>query len=207
MKRHLIYLVSAILLLTVVSCNNDDNNDNNVVSATGVTLSQSTATLDIEGTLQLTATVQPENATNTTVTWSSSDATIATVSNSGLVTAVAEGTATITVTTQDGNHSATSVITVNPELASGIPVESVTLNKATATLFLGNTVRLTATVYPADATNNGVTWSSSNPAVATVADGIVTSLTAGETTITATTVDGDLTAEAVNYRYIQLCYY
>lgn len=82
------------------------------IAVTGVTVSPTTATLNVGGTQQLTATVAPSNATNKTVSWSSSNTAVATVNTSGLVTAIGAGTATITVTTQDGNRTATSVITV-----------------------------------------------------------------------------------------------
>ena len=76
-----------------------------------------------------------------------------------------------------------------------VAVTGVTLDKATMTLTaVGATGTLVATVEPADATDQSVTWSSSTPAVATVANGVVTPLTVGITTITVTTVDGSLTA-------------
>jgi hypothetical protein len=75
-------------------------------------VSPTTATISVGGTQQLTATVLPSNATNKNVTWSSSNTAVTTVSTSGLVTAIAVGSATITVTTQDGNYTATSVITI-----------------------------------------------------------------------------------------------
>ncbi len=82
------------------------------VSVTGVTLDKATMALTVSGTGTLTATVAPENAANKNVTWSSSDTDVATVDNSGVVTAVAAGTATITVTTEDGNKTATCDVTV-----------------------------------------------------------------------------------------------
>ena len=82
------------------------------VPATGVTLDAANATLIVDETKQLTATVLPEGATDSTVTWKSSDPTVATVDERGLVTAVSKGTATITVTTTDGGHTATCVVTV-----------------------------------------------------------------------------------------------
>ena len=83
------------------------------VTATGISVSQSSAQLTVGETLQLTATVAPSNATNKTVTWRSSNTTVATVSGTGLVTAVSAGTATITATTTDGtNLSATCQLTV-----------------------------------------------------------------------------------------------
>lgn len=83
------------------------------VSATGVTIDKSTVTLNVNQTDQLTATISPADATNKTVTWSSNVPSVATVSSTGLVTAVSAGTATITVTTQDGGFTATCSVTVN----------------------------------------------------------------------------------------------
>jgi beta-glucanase (GH16 family) len=82
------------------------------VAVTGVSLSSTTASLTVGSTKQLTATIAPTNATNQAVTWSSSNTAYATVSSSGLVTAIAAGTATITVKTTDGSKTATCVVTV-----------------------------------------------------------------------------------------------
>lgn len=94
-----------------------------LVQATGVSLDMGNATLTRAGeTLQLTATVEPDDATNKSVTWASSDTDVATVDENGLVTAVANGIANITATTTDGtNHSATCVVTVN--IDEVVPVE------------------------------------------------------------------------------------
>jgi hypothetical protein len=83
-----------------------------VVHVTGVTISPATGSLNINSTLQLTAAVAPSNATNKGVSWSSSAPAIATVSSTGLVTALAAGTATITATTADGGFTASAAITV-----------------------------------------------------------------------------------------------
>ena len=83
------------------------------VAVTDVTLNKSATTLLVGWTETLTATVAPENATNKDIVWSSSDESVATVEN-GVVTAVAKGTADITVTTADGNHQATCKVKVNP---------------------------------------------------------------------------------------------
>ena len=82
------------------------------ISVTGVTISPTTASLEIGGTQQLTATVSPSNATDKTVSWSSNNTSVATVSSTGLVTAISSGSATITVTTTDGHKTATCAITV-----------------------------------------------------------------------------------------------
>ena len=157
---------------------------------TSITLSKNTASLHVGETVTLTATVKPDDATDKTVTWKSSNDAVATVDN-GKVTAVALGEATITATTADGtNLSASCKVTVEPT-----KVTSITLSKNTASLHVGETVTLTATVKPDDATDKTVTWKSSNDAVATVDNGKVTAVALGEATITATTADGtNLTA-------------
>lgn len=83
-----------------------------VVAVTSVELTPATVSVEIGSNTQLTATVKPAGATNKKVTYSSSDDTKATVSATGEVTGVAEGTATITVTTEDGQKTATSTVTV-----------------------------------------------------------------------------------------------
>ncbi|GAP71556.1 bacterial Ig-like domain [Candidatus Symbiothrix dinenymphae] len=159
------------------------------VYVTGVTLNKGTLSLAVGADETLTATVEPNNATNQGVTWVSSDDGKASVDNTGKVTAVAVGTATITVTTDDGSYTANCDVTVTP-----IAVTGVTLDKTSTTLAIGGQETLTPTVAPNNATNQNVTWSSSNGAVATVSNGVVTAHTAGTATITVTTADGNKTA-------------
>lgn len=83
------------------------------IDVTGVTVSPTTASININGKQQLTATVSPADATNKAVTWSSSNSNVATVSNTGLVKGVSAGTATITATTVDGNFMASATVTVS----------------------------------------------------------------------------------------------
>ncbi|MDR1287659.1 MAG: Ig-like domain-containing protein, partial [Treponema sp.] len=88
------------------------NNGPSGVAVTGVSLDQSTLTLGAAiGMAALIPTVMPGDATNKNVTWSSSDTGVASVNN-GVVSAVAAGTATITVTTQDGGYTDTCTVTV-----------------------------------------------------------------------------------------------
>ena len=159
------------------------------VSVTGVTLEPTSLSLFTGDTAPLTATVQPSDATNQNVTWSSDNAEVATVEG-GTVTAVGAGETTITVQTQDGNHTATCIVTVT------VPVTGVKLNKETLELFTDGSETLTATVEPGNATNKNVTWSSSVETIATVDNnGTVTAVGAGEATITATA--GGITATCV----------
>ncbi|MBP5280874.1 MAG: Ig-like domain-containing protein [Lachnospiraceae bacterium] len=158
-------------------------------AVTGVSLSQTSASMNKGDTLQLTATIAPSNATNQSVTWSSSNTSVATVSSSGLVTAKKGGNATITVTTADGNKTATCAITVIS------PVTGVSLSQTSAAMNKGDTLQLTATITPSDATNKNLTWSSSRTSVATVSNsGLVTAKANGSATITVTTADGGFTA-------------
>ena len=157
----------------------------NPISVTGVTLDQSALPISVGGSAELKANVTPENATNKTVTWSSDNTAVATVDASGKVTAVAPGTATITVTTADGGKTANCTVTVTQ------PVNDVTLDKTTMDLFVDNGGTLTAKIQPDNASNKTVDWTTSNAGVATVdANGKVTAVGAGKAAITATAADG-----------------
>ena len=162
------------------------------ISVGEVSLNESTLSLTAGGTTGiLTASVTPENATNKRINWGSSDSKVATVEN-GVVTPVAAGTATITVTTEDGSKIRTCTVTVK---AATISVGEVSLNESTLSLTAGGTTgTLTASVVPDNASNKKVSWSSSDESVATVANGVVTPKAAGTTIITVTTEDGSKTA-------------
>ena len=160
-----------------------------VVLVEGITLNVTEQTLTEGETLALTANVTPENATNKTLTWTSSDETVATVDANGNVTAVKEGTATITVKATDGSEvSASCIITVK---APVVLVESIALNVTEQTLTEGETLALTATVQPANVSNKTLSWTSSDETVATVdANGLVTAVKEGTATITVKATDG-----------------
>ena len=156
---------------------------------TGIRLDKTAVTLNTTDTYTLVANVDPIDASNKSVTWSSSDAAIATVDENGVVTGIKAGTATITVTTVDGDFAATCAVTVLQ------PVTGISLDKTSVTLNTTETYTFVATVDPVDASNKSVTWSSSDAAIATVDDkGVLTGIKAGTATITVTTVDGDFTA-------------
>ena len=160
------------------------------IAPTGVTLDQSVLTLYVGGaSATLTPTVLPTNASNKGVSWLSSDIGVATVIG-GVVSPVSVGTATITVNTDYGGNIAHCLVTVYPPIA----VTGVTLDQSTLTFTAGGPPQtLTPTVAPANATNQAVTWSTSNAAVAAVTNGVVTATGAGTATITVTTVDGSKT--------------
>ena len=166
-----------------------------IVNVQGVSVTPTTATLSAAGeTLTLTPQVIPGNASNKNVAYLSSNDSVATASNTGVVTAVSNGTAIITVTTVDGNKTATCTVTVDIP-GETVPVTGVSVSPTSNSLKVGETVQITATVSPENATNKAVTYTSSKPSVATASEtGLVTAKVAGTTTITATTVDGNKTA-------------
>ena len=183
---------SIILILSIFVLCTGCPSPSQETSVTGVTLDKTDVTLEKDATLQLQATITPADATNQHVTWASSEESVARVSSSGLVTAIAAGSADITVTTEDGSKTASCKIIVQEQTIS---VTSVTLDKTTATLDINETMQLSATISPSNATNKNVTWASSNTSVATVSStGWVTAKTAGLADITVTTKDGSKTA-------------
>ena len=183
---------TATITVTTVSGNKSATCNVTVnIAPTGVTLDKTSATLTAKGeSITLKATVTPSDAANKSVTWKSSNTSVATVDSNGKVTAVGNGSATITVTTSVGSKTATCNVIVN------IAPTGVTLDKTSATLTSkGETVTLKATVAPSDAANKNVTWKSSNTSVATVdSNGKVTAVGNGTATITVTTAIGNKTA-------------
>ena len=158
----------------------------NLTLAEQISLDKTSLTLHGNESQQLTATVLPADASQE-LTWTSSDESVATVSQSGLVSAVADGHAVITATTTDGtNLSASCDVTVLQ-----VQAESIQLNVTTAGLNEGSTLQLTATVLPEECDIKTVIWASNNPSVATVdSNGLVTTHSVGTATITAITTDG-----------------
>lgn len=154
------------------------------VAVTGVTLDKTTLTLAPKDSYTLKATVKPDNATNQNLTWKSNKPAVATVSRKGEVTAVAEGTATITVTTNDGDYMAICDVTVAKS-----KVTSLTLDPAgPEVLPIGKTRTLTAKANYSNGTTGtvDVSWSSTNTAVAAVSKkGEVTAVAEGTATIMA----------------------
>lgn len=160
-----------------------------ITHVTGISLDQTSASIEKGHTLTLVATVVPGDATNPTVNWTSSNDEIATVSNSGVVTAVAEGgPVTITATTEDGGLTATCEITVFVNHVTSVTVEPTTLDLAP-----GFSANLTATVLPDEATDKSFVWESSDPTIATVENGLVTAVAVGDVTISAIANDGSVT--------------
>ena len=155
-----------------------------------VALSASTLALNTGASETLTATVAPAKATAKKVYWVSSNTEVATVKN-GQVTAVADGTATITAYASDSSKkkaSCTVTVTTPAPAPTEVAVESVTVTPASLTLKANAApAQLAAVVAPENATNKTVTWSVDNAAVATVdAAGVVTPVSGGKAIVTAT---------------------
>ena len=149
----------------------------NTVAVKSVALNKSNATLSVGNSITIVATVSPDNATNKSITWTSSDDNIASVNN-GIITAKTVGTTTITA--KSGKESATIKITVNP-----IKVKSISLNKKSTSIVLGNQETITVIFNPANTTDKTVTWSSSDKTIATVSNGVITAKKVGTAKITA----------------------
>jgi uncharacterized protein YjdB len=170
--------------------------NNTTISVTSVSISPTNFNLTVGQTSQLNPVVLPNNATNKSLTYVSSNTIIASVSATGLVKGLANGSATITIKTVDGNKIATTSVTVTT-VTTAIAVTGISLTPVTVSLNIGQTKQLTPAVLPTNATNKSVTYSSANTSVATVnTTGLVTAIANGSATITVKTVEGNKTATA-----------
>lgn len=157
-------------------------------SADAVTLNTSSVTLYVTQQYTLKASLIPSTATDSNFAWSSSNKAVAVVSNSGVITAVGKGSATITVTV--GSVRTTCAVTV----VDKINVTGVSVNGGIS-IAKGESYALSATVSPSNASVKTVSWSSSNTSIATVSSsGVVTAVGTGRAVITAKTNDGGYTA-------------
>jgi hypothetical protein len=182
--------IIAIFALVFTSCEQPTSGSRKV-AVTGVTLNKDTLTLPIGRGELLTATVLPEDAANKAVNWTSSDPDIATVDESGRVEAQALGSASITVTTVDGNKTAECTVTVIP-----IPVEDIVGVQTMITV--GNPQKLNGTVIPSNAANQDIVWSVNDAGTtgATIDENAALSITAeGTVIVTARIVDGKAPGE------------
>ena len=158
-----------------------------------ISLNSSKATIYVNGTYQLNASISPATATLRNIVWSSSNPNVATVNN-GTVKGVGEGTAIITAANDDGSVKVTSTITVKKYVptptSGGGKIEKISLGIGQTTQYVGNALQLSATVTPRTATGYKITWTSNDTNVATVNEnGLVISKKEGTVVITAM-VDG-----------------
>ncbi|MDR0425921.1 MAG: Ig-like domain-containing protein [Clostridiales bacterium] len=178
--------------------------------ATGIELNAASLTMFVGDETALTATVKPSFATERTVEWRSNNRRAATVDENGTVAAVGTGVATVYAVARDGEHTATCAVTVYPAGGEVIKVTGVSLSESAHTVASGGSFILTASVLPENATIRDVSFSSSNPLVASVEAGVVTGRAAGAAYISVTTAEGAfsascrVTVEAVRVKSITL---
>ena len=173
------------------------------VNPTSIKLSKTSVSLTKGKTTTLKATVNPSNATNKKVTWTTSNSKVATVSG-GKITAKGVGTATITAKTANGKKATCKVMVKNNTVKGNtVNPTSIWLSDTFLTLTEGQSATVTTTIFPSNATNKKVTWTTSNSKVATVSNGRITAKGVGTATITAKTSNGktDDCLVIVNSRY------
>ncbi len=163
----------------------------NITYTSGVKLNVTSASVTVGKTYKLKPTVSPSNATLKEVSWTSSNKNIATVDSNGVVKGVKAGKVTITCKTKDSGKIAKCEVTVKNVVPS-----SVSLDKTNLALSVGSSSTIKKTVSPSNAYNKNVTWTSSNPNVATVdKNGKVTAKKVGVAVITCKTQSGGKTAK------------
>ncbi len=156
-----------------------------VQKATGLTLNISNTTLYTGQTAAISPSVSPSNTYNSAVSYSSSNVGVASVSASGVITALKAGSATITVTTADGSNIARTVAVTVKQYVSSISVDY-----ASHILYTGETISITASTSPNDASDMSLSYTSSDPSIAIVSEsGIITALKAGNVAVTVTALD------------------
>lgn len=182
--RSMFPLLGLVLCLTLTSCPDDPEFEGPEFE---MSLNKTTLALEVGKSETLVVSYNPSDTPNQGHTWGSSKPEIATVDETGKVTAKAIGECTITARSLTGNVSTTCKVQVVDKI---IRVTSVSLNKTSATLAIGEKLTLEATILPSNATNKGVKWSSSSNEIAKVdSKGEVTAVAEGEATITVTTDD------------------
>ena len=157
------------------------------VEVTSITASSNYLAINVGETRKITYTIQPSNATDKTVTFASSDSSKVSVDQQGNIKALAEGDILITITASNGVSTDCQVVVT--AVSQVVSVTEITLNVNNGNVQPNETLKLTATVLPSNATNKSVTWESSNKGAATVNNGTVTGVADGEATITCKSVE------------------
>lgn len=176
----------------IITITSEDGNKTDVISVTvselpvsSVFLDQTSATIEANQSISLSASIEPLNATTKTITWNSSNNAIATVDVFGKVSGVAAGDVLITATAKSGVMAVCS-LKVNP-----VSAKNVNLDKTTLALQVGESKVITATVLPAETQDKTILWTSLSPSIATVSSlGVVMGIATGTATIKATATSG-----------------
>lgn len=174
-------------IITATSANGKTDSCNVVVTSPveSVTLDAEELVLNVGQVQRLLATILPVDANNQEMVWSSSDLSVVTVDGTGAVNALKTGTAVITVTTVDGYFTASCNVTVKNV------VTEITFESEGSDLEQGKTLQLLPIFNPVDADEPILTWTTSDPAIATVDEnGLVTAVGLGDAVITVTTENG-----------------
>ena len=184
MKKFLSILFICLLAFVIVGCGKDPEPDPvDPVVNYALSIAEADKTVSLKVGDEKTVVVTFEGGT---LEWSSSDSSVVSIDN-GKIKALKAGTATITVKLKEAaEYSATITVTVTEAAPAVIEVTGITLSNKNTELELGETLKVSATVEPSNATDKTVTWASSDTTVATVKDGLVTALKAGTTEISAT---------------------
>ena len=178
----------------ITSNSNKTSNTPSKVAVSSISFSSSTTGINVGGSKKLSVIIKPTNATNKGVTWSSSNTSVVSVDQNGKITGKKVGSATITATAKDGGKKAICKVTVTANI---VVVQSIKLNVSTLNMGKGGVAILSATITPNNATNQAVTWSSSNSNIVSVdQNGNIKGVGVGTATITAKTKDGNKTASA-----------
>lgn len=176
-KRYSISILCFLLVFSLLSMSIPVSAD---TPSTTISLDKSTIVLTVGQTDTITATVLPEGTTNQNLTWISSNPNVVKVFN-GLLMALSEGTAYINVMNPSGNSSYASCYVIVKK-----PDSTMEINKSSTVLSIGSTETLTVTVSPSQA----VHWTSSNPEIVQVFNGVLMAQKLGTAVITATAADG-----------------
>lgn len=190
MKKIINTMLVAIILTTVLSCNKDDSV--NKVFAKSIDLNKTEVSI-VEGeSLQLKATVLPEETTEKTITWKSSNTNIAKVDDKGLITAIKKGEATISGETTNKLNAICKII-VSEKV---IEIKSIQITNKEKELSIGKTLQITTEILPKNASYKELQYSSSNKNIASINDkGILTAIKEGEVTITASSTHNKISSE------------
>ena len=177
-----------------------------IIPATALSLNKEDIKLYVGDAQTIKATITPSNTTSKNIKWESSNPSVATVSR-GIIIALKEGTTTITASTNNGKK-ATAKVTVTKKV---IEPYSISLDKTNATINVGGKVSLVPTITPNNASNKSVSWTTSDPKIATVSNGLVTGISSGTATITVKTSNGKtatskitVSKETINVKSISL---
>ncbi len=154
------------------------------IDVTAVNLSQTTLSIQVFDSEQLTATVSPLNATDKTIIWSSSNETIASVDENGIVTANKSGSCSIMATSSNGKTKSCTVTVTD------IEPTSISVSESSVNLDIDESKTIVTTLSPKNVTDTELTWKSNNTTIATVSNGVITAVGAGTAKIIVTTGNG-----------------